>query len=631
MIKKIFSIFLIITGLMLGIFYNAQALENRGAFIITNFEVDILVKKDAVLEIREEIDVNFSEKRHGIFREIPIKYKDDKGFEYNMQLEIISIENEKGDSVQYEIISSGADKVLQVGDPDLEIIGDQKYVIRYDIEKGVRYFDDHDEIFWNPIGTGWPTQILQGFSMIRFENGVDFIAGNSVCFTGEFGSKDENCLVEEYENEKVNFKTTKTLKPNEGLTVAVHLPKGEVWEPSDKERIIMFLSDNWGFGLPVFAFVGMYLFWRRRGKEISLNKTVIAHYEAPDNLTPGEMGYLMKERYTNRLVAADIINLAVKGYLEIEETEETTNSLALFIGNFFRFAFITLFAGLFFVYSVTYFGFGENIIFFGFTIFIIMIFLSKIKKTVGTNHKTYEYELENKKDWKDSSDLTEHEKELLEGLFGLNKMGRIKLKDKQDKFYENVGSARSKLIEKIKKEGYFEGGFYNNKVFYIVTASFILAAIVFLSAWMERLDLLIGGLLSVVIVGVFGVFMSKRTQKGAEAYWQIKGYKHYIDVAEKNRIEFNAQRNIFEKTLPYAMVFGNADKWAKAFDGVIEKSPNWYKSKSGDFSPVVFASTVNNGFVTAAQAASVSPQSSSSSGGGGFSGGGGGGGGGGSW
>ena len=60
---------------LIGIVPKTQAIENLGAFIITNFEVDILVKKEAVLEVEEIIDVNFSEKRHGIFRNIPVKYK----------------------------------------------------------------------------------------------------------------------------------------------------------------------------------------------------------------------------------------------------------------------------------------------------------------------------------------------------------------------------------------------------------------------------------------------------------------------------------------------------------------------------------------------------------------------------
>jgi uncharacterized membrane protein len=86
---------------------------------------------------------------------------------------------------------------------------------------------------------------------------------------------------------------------------------------------------------------------------------------------------------------------------------------------------------------------------------------------------------------------------------------------------------------------------------------------------------------------------------------------------------------MFEQVLPYAIVFGNVDKWAKAFDGIIKKSPDWY-SGTTSFSVIGFSNSLNSGIVTSSNSASVSP-SSSGSGGGGFSGGGGGGGGGGSW
>ncbi len=575
MFKKYLAGALLAFGLT-GVAPKSQAIENLGAFTITNFEVDILVKKEAVLEVEEVIEVNFSEKRHGIFRNIPVKYKDDRGFDYNLKLKVLAVKDQNGDSIEYQISSSGGDKVLKIGDPDLEIIGNQRYVVQYEIKKGVRYFEDHDEIFWNPIGTGWPTEIQKASSIVRFEDGANFIEGSGVCFTGEFGSKDKNCLVNEVSFKQVEFEATRVLNNYEGLTIAVHLPKGVIKEPTSGQYFMLFLMDNWGFGLPIVVFVGMFLVWKKRGQEIDLNKTVIAQYEAPDNLTPGELGYLMKEHYSVKFVTADIINLAVKGYLDIYEIEPKIK--------------------------------------------IIPKWLKKI-----------DYELENKKDWEEANNLTDHEKELLNGLFSSNKMGKIKLSDKKNSFYENITVASKKIKTQIKTKGYFEISFRNKKSFYVLMAFFGGIIMFILGISLNRLDLIFGAILSAPILIGFGIFMSKKTLKGAETYWQAKGYKHYIDIAEKHRAEFNARENIFEKTLPYAMVFGNIDKWAKAFEGIAKNKPDWYHSNSmNSFSPIIFASSIGNNFASAAQTASVSPNSSSS-GSGGFSGGGGGGGGGGSW
>jgi len=132
---------------------------------------------------------------------------------------------------------------------------------------------------------------------------------------------------------------------------------------------------------------------------------------------------------------------------------------------------------------------------------------------------------------------------------------------------------------------------------------------------------------------IFSPFMPKRTKKGTEAYWHILGFKEYINTAEKYRAQFYEKENIFEKYLPYAIIFGLADKWAKAFEGIYNRPPSWYE---GDFGPrfttLVFVNSVSRSLSSANSAFVSRPGGGGSGfGGGGFSGGGGGGGGGGSW
>ena len=83
-------------------------------------------------------------------------------------------------------------------------------------------------------------------------------------------------------------------------------------------------------------------------------------------------------------------------------------------------------------------------------------------------------------------------------------------------------------------------------------------------------------------------------------------------------MEWQEKEGIFEKYLPYAMVFGVADKWAKAFAAHIEPSvPAWYVGAALlHFSAVDFTSRMNN---LSHQIASVAAPKSSGSGGGGFS------------
>ena len=102
------------------------------------------------------------------------------------------------------------------------------------------------------------------------------------------------------------------------------------------------------------------------------------------------------------------------------------------------------------------------------------------------------------------------------------------------------------------------------------------------------------------------------------------------------RSRFAEQHNIFSEYLPYAIVFGCTEKWARAFEGLDAEAlgtGGWYTGHDGALNALVLASAMDD-FGTAATGTlyASQPSSSGSSGfSGGFSGGGGGGGGGGSW
>lgn len=140
-------------------------------------------------------------------------------------------------------------------------------------------------------------------------------------------------------------------------------------------------------------------------------------------------------------------------------------------------------------------------------------------------------------------------------------------------------------------------------------------------------------LLSGLVFIIFSLVMPKRSKKGADLYWQILGFKEYISKAEKYRLQFAEQENLFEKYLPYAIVFSCVSKWTTAFEGIYNTSPSWYEGHyAGGFSSLAFATSFNHAVSSMNQAFSGRGAGSSSGfGGGGFSGGGGGGGGGGSW
>ncbi|HET7654451.1 MAG TPA: hypothetical protein VFK42_15545, partial [Acidimicrobiales bacterium] len=109
----------------------------------------------------------------------------------------------------------------------------------------------------------------------------------------------------------------------------------------------------------------------------------------------------------------------------------------------------------------------------------------------------------------------------------------------------------------------------------------------------------------------------------------------FIDESEKDRAQFAERANLFSEYLPYAVVFGATEKWARAFaglDGQLPETGGWYVG-THPFTIASFNSSMDHFTTTTAGTIASTPSGSGGSGfgGGGFSGGGGGGGGGGSW
>jgi uncharacterized membrane protein YgcG len=150
--------------------------------------------------------------------------------------------------------------------------------------------------------------------------------------------------------------------------------------------------------------------------------------------------------------------------------------------------------------------------------------------------------------------------------------------------------------------------------------------------------------LAIVVVGIVLIAlahrMPSRTGKGTAMLSRVRGFRRLFDEGEEDtRARFAEQHNIFSEYLPYAIVFGCAKKWAKAFSGLSAEelaTTRWY-SGPNTLDAFVLAgamdhfSTVATGTLYASMPSSSGSSGFGGFGGGGFAGGGGGGGGGGSW
>jgi uncharacterized membrane protein len=247
------------------------------------------------------------------------------------------------------------------------------------------------------------------------------------------------------------------------------------------------------------------------------------------------------------------------------------------------------------------------------------------------------------------SALNTFERKLLKDLFSNFTVGtQIDLSVLKFKLSSTADQLRRDVKKQLVTDGYFRGnpamGWVGKRVLQAL-AGMTVAAIVFAFA-NQWTAFALGSVAGVVIAVIFIACMPARTAKGAVAKEHILGLKLYLKTAEADRLKKLQAPNaayaqthepkhtvhLFEKLLPYAMVLGVEQEWAKQFENMYRTPPDWYSGNWTAFNAAYLVTALNSGVGGAVNTAFSSPSSSSGSGfSGGGSGGGGGGGGGGGW
>src|SRR4030043_1966586 len=199
-------------------------------FTIDKFHSDIMINEDSSIIMKETIDVEFHQQRHGIYREIPFKFRDDLGKVITTPTRVLSVTDESGKAWKYQVKKAGPMIHIRIGDAKRYVKGNQTYVITYEVENVILFFDDHDEFYWNVTGNYWKAPIKEAsatVSLITKKKSKNLMVTG---YEGGYGSKEE-CGFEVYENSG-KFFTKRSLRMGEGLTIAFGWDKGLVSPPS---------------------------------------------------------------------------------------------------------------------------------------------------------------------------------------------------------------------------------------------------------------------------------------------------------------------------------------------------------------------------------------------------------------
>ncbi len=295
---------------------------------IPSLDVDITVNTDGSITVRETIVADFTkEAHHGIYRHIPVRYQNPAGIRLNLRLQVISVTNGEGESWWYSRSRKGDSVYLKIGDKSRIFSDRQVYVIEYRVQRGLGFFDDHDELYWNAIGDGWPVTIKSGICTVHLPEQIDSAGISIAGYTGPFGSRNKECTSEITADGAIVFKTTKPLRSGEGMTVLVGWPPGIVQEPGLGQEILWFISDNWPLFVPVVTVIALSCLWLAYGRDPRGRGTVVVQYEPPEGVTPLEAGTIIDEKLDARDITANIVQLAIKGYMRIEQYGKSSDDL----------------------------------------------------------------------------------------------------------------------------------------------------------------------------------------------------------------------------------------------------------------------------------------------------------------
>jgi uncharacterized membrane protein YgcG len=570
---------------------------------IRAYDVELVLESDGDLRVKETIDYDFgNQRKRGIFRDIPVRFHFDGTYDRVYPLRDIAVTASGApDDTDVSNIGGGR-KHIRIGKEDVYVTGRHRYVISYVVEGSINRFSDHDELFWNAIGTEWATPIGRATVHVRAPARVSRIA----CYAGEDGSV-LPCGGARSEGSSATF-TNAALGPYQGLTVVVAVPPGTVSKagPILKER----WSVDRAFertpatlagsaGLLLLGLLGVWRLLWTRGRDrrwvgevpgLEPPPGVEGHdapralfsdaagpvaYTPPDDMTPALMGVLIDEVAQPLDVTASIVDLAVRRHLMIEELPRE---------------------GLF-----------------------------------------------RRRDWTmtrldDPGDpLLPWEAALLTALF---KSGTpVRLSALKNTFHTDLATLKQALYADVVARGWFRRSPEAVRTTWQgvgILAVLLGGGVTALLAWRTHLGL-IG--LPLVLCGVvllaLGKHMPARTAKGSAALAQALGFRRYLSTAEAGQLRFEEQEGIFARYLPYAIVLGEVDRWANAFGDLGERAQQelyWYSGPSG-WNHSHFSDSMSAFSSSTAGTLSSTPGSSGGSGfsGGGSSGGGGGGGGGGSW
>ncbi|MEU4194145.1 DUF2207 domain-containing protein [Kribbella sp. NPDC026611] len=597
---------------------------------VQSLAIDYTVGPDGVLHVSETIQYRFGDDdAHGIFRDLVVRepFVDDSSKDQRYDVSNLRVSASNGASGKFSTTTTSANHRrnqtlrLKIGSSGKRVPSEVvTYKLSYDVRGALRHFADHSELYWDATGDRWEAPIDQVTISVTVPQGVQKVA----CFVGPAGST-ARCDRAVLSAGKGVFTEDSIVVQGDGLTIVAGIKAGAVSNDTPILAPAPNFLERYGVTIPgavvsllltVGAIVGGKLLLRRQRDQryadtppgtvppsgvavldrLRSSQLPVA-FTPPADVTPAEGGVLVDSKADSTEIAATLIDLAVRGAIRIESEDGVRTAVLVDAG------------------------------------------LARAP----------------------------HEEMLLKRLFP--KLDRVKLVAPAvgDTRMANAGNSMGDALwQQVEERGWYlrmprkpqlveSAGYgwvpFGCGLFVAVIAGLVSLVVYCIKtgapSWLGPALAVAVPVLAVVNASIdLGLRGRRGTRSalGRAVTDQVLGFKKYLETAEADQLRFQDGEDIFSKYLPWAIVFGLADRWQQLCQTLVQSgrlptATDWYSGptsfydsgwSAGTISTTVSATfseppTASTGGGTSSGFSSSSSSSSSSSGGGG------GGGGGGSW
>ncbi len=539
---------------------------------IHSFQSDVHIDQDALVTVSESIEYEFPESRHGLLRKIPVVAKNKDGRRYEIDFNFISATDESGVPYQYTVTRDGDYVEIKVGDPKKYVTGIKNYVLTYTFKGVITYFSDHDELYLNITGNEWKIPILDVESHFSADFYGDTFISEVTDYTCYTGAKESTSQECYMQLTGSNLVVESARTLYSGEGITAVLSFPKGLVTIYEPRELADYSWFWSIVVKIYLVVGYII--------VPILLWWLWYTRGRDP----QVGPVVRVFDPPKDKDGRVLTPIEVGAL-VDEVIHPRDISA----------------------EIIYLAINKYI---------------KIKehpKKLGGLVKGEIKFLQGEK-IADLSKLTSGQQKLIKAL-GLDTKGQVKLSSLGATFSKEIVDLKDSLYKSMVSGGFFPENPDSVRKMYLVLG--------FISLVIINVPL-------AVMLFVFSRFMSRRTLFGAEAKRWGMGLKQFLSSQERQYKFQEENYYLFEKLLPYAIVFGAARIWAKKFEGLGKFKPDWYIGTTNtSYVPYVFTQRLESNLsriqssYTPTRASSTSGFSSGFSGG--SSGGGFGGGGGGSW